>query len=310
MTEPASIDRRRLGVIILGAPRSGTTLLRRLFDAHPSFACPGETNLFSACARFLKRERIAEGAEIGVERGLSLAGFEPTETRSRLRDLAFGFHVEHAARVGKPRWVEKTAFDAFHVDDIDRLVGGHVRYVIITRHGLDCAVSMDELCRKNGVYLSELHDYIRRYPKPLEAFARAWVDLSSSLTKLEERRGEDCIRLRYEDLIAAPERELDRVFSDLGEVLPDGLVAGALSSKQNVGLGDWKTYGRTEIDSDSQGRWQKLSRRTQAELAPIVNETLEALGYARLETPVVDDDESVAARRYALGLMVSGLKKG
>ena len=82
---------------------------------------------------------------------MSLAGFEPTETRSRLRDLAFGFHVEHAARVGKPRWVEKTAFDAFHVDDIDRLVGGHVRYVIITRHGLDCAVSMDELCRKNGI---------------------------------------------------------------------------------------------------------------------------------------------------------------
>ncbi|MCA9663328.1 MAG: sulfotransferase, partial [Myxococcales bacterium] len=34
---------RSPGIIVLGAPRSGTTLLRRLLDAHPNIACPPET---------------------------------------------------------------------------------------------------------------------------------------------------------------------------------------------------------------------------------------------------------------------------
>ncbi|HEY4117191.1 MAG TPA: sulfotransferase [Byssovorax sp.] len=30
------------GAVILGPPRSGTTLLRRLVDAHPNLSCPPE----------------------------------------------------------------------------------------------------------------------------------------------------------------------------------------------------------------------------------------------------------------------------
>ena len=47
------------GVIILGCPRSGTTLLRRLLDSHPDLSCPGETFLFRGAARFLKEDTIS-----------------------------------------------------------------------------------------------------------------------------------------------------------------------------------------------------------------------------------------------------------
>ena len=40
------------GIVVLGVPRSGTTLLRRLLQAHPHIACPPETNLLSAASRF------------------------------------------------------------------------------------------------------------------------------------------------------------------------------------------------------------------------------------------------------------------
>ena len=49
------------GVIILGCPRSGTTLLRRLLDSHPDLSCPGETFLFRGAARFLKEDTISGG---------------------------------------------------------------------------------------------------------------------------------------------------------------------------------------------------------------------------------------------------------
>ena len=37
------------GVLIVGVPRRGTTLLRRIFDSHPNICCPPETYLFGSC---------------------------------------------------------------------------------------------------------------------------------------------------------------------------------------------------------------------------------------------------------------------
>ena len=62
------------GIVILGMPRSGTTLLRRLLDVHPAICCPPETNLLGAAARFLREETFAGGMAIGVLSGLSFAG--------------------------------------------------------------------------------------------------------------------------------------------------------------------------------------------------------------------------------------------
>ena len=124
------------GIVILGAPRSGTTLLRRLVDAHPNIACPGETNVLAACGRFLRSERIVEGVRIGVLDGLGYAGFSRDEVLTRLRDFAFSFHREYATRQGKARWASKTAFDAFYLEEIEQLCGDHVHFVCIQRHGL------------------------------------------------------------------------------------------------------------------------------------------------------------------------------
>lgn len=58
------------GIVVLGLFRSGTTLLRRLLDAHPRIHCPSETFLFSACANFVESQEIAEGMEVGAMSGL------------------------------------------------------------------------------------------------------------------------------------------------------------------------------------------------------------------------------------------------
>ena len=129
------------GIVIIGCPRSGTTLVRRLLDAHSNISCPGETYLLTACARFLQGEQSVDGMEVGVLNGLAFAGFEREEVIRRLREFAFAFHREEADRKGKGRWAEKTAVDAFHLDEIRTLCGEHVHFVCVTRHGLDVAAS-------------------------------------------------------------------------------------------------------------------------------------------------------------------------
>lgn len=295
------------GIIVLGAPRSGTTLLRRLLDAHSQIACPGETNVFTACGRFLRSQRIAEGVRMGVVDGLAFAGFAAADVLARLRELAFSFHRDYAARQGKPRWADKSALDAFYVEEIEQLCGDAAHFVCIQRQGLDVACSTEDLCQKNGGYFHEFQDYILRHPMTLEAFASMWVDLSRAIDGFARRHPANALVVRYEDLSANPESTLRDILEFVGEPWETGLVERALESRRGVGLGDWKTYGRHAVDASSVGRWKTLSRDTINQLAAICNPTLELCGYEpiAIETERGTDE---ARRRLEIGLLVQGLK--
>jgi len=297
------------GILILGTPRSGTTLLRRILDAHPNIACPGETSLFSACARFLRSDEIAEGVMIGVRTGLSYAGFSETEVLDRLRELAFSFHREHARRQKKARWAEKTAFDAFHLAEIEELCGDHAFFICVQRHGLDVACSLVELCDKNGGYLPELHEYIKKYPHPLQAFAHTWVDLTTTIRAFAKRHPRNALLVRYEDLVGEPEGTLRTILDFIGEEWTDDLIRSGVKRKENLGLGDWKTYGKDSVENTSVSRWKQLSRTTVSKLGAIVNPTLVECGYEPVPTEAAPAGDDVARRRYELGLALNAMKR-
>jgi protein-tyrosine sulfotransferase len=298
---------KREGVLILGAPRSGTTLLRRLIDAHPAFACPGETNVFTGAGRLLRSEPIIGGARIGVLDGLAYAGFPREDVLARLREFAFSFHRDYAAREGKPRWAAKTAFDAFYLEEIEQLCGSQVSYVCIVRHGLDAACSIQELCEKNGGYLRELHEYVARYPMVLEAFAHAWVDVTSAILAFVERRPQDALLIRYEQLAREPHATMSEVAAFLGEPWSADLLEQGLAKREGLGLGDWKTYGRSDVGTESVGRWKKLPQEAIGRLASICNTTLDRCGYEKVSMAQNRSAEE-SRRRYEVGLLLQGLK--
>lgn len=295
------------GVIVVGAPRSGTTLMRRILDAHPEIACPSETNVFSACARFLQSETIAEGLDVGVLSGLAFAGFDEDAVLAAVRELAFGFHRRYAESQGKPRWASKTAFDIFYLDTIERLCAGHAKFICLQRHGLDVAVSLKDLCEVNGTYLRELHEYIRRYPRPLEAFCHAWVDVNRTMHAFIGRHPDNTMLLKYEDLTADPGEATRRIARFIGVEWHSGWIADSLGEPGLPGLGDWKTYDRKTIDTQGVGRWRKLSKHTIGSLGAICNPMLEASGYDPVPVPPQRTREE-ARKRHELGLRMRGLR--
>lgn len=269
------------GIVVLGTPRSGTTLVRRLLNAHPRIACPPETNLLNAVARAIREERFAEGMTVGMVSGLAFSGYDESTVLERVREFVFQFFREICARSGKPRWAEKTAADAFYVDEIERVCGPRCRYVCVYRHGLDVVCSMKELTDKMQMYLPELHRYVRDVNAPFEAFARAWADVTARLQRFASDHPDWCVSVRYEDLVEDPARELHRVLEFLGEPADlEALLGGAMGGQVAVGLGDWKTYTMRSIEGANIGRWRReLSRATSSGLALIVNPALASLGY-------------------------------
>jgi len=155
---------------------------------------------------------------------------------------------------------------------------------------------------KTGGYVDELHAYLRRWPEPHEAFARAWVDAAGAIARLATE-DENAMTTRYEDLVREPERVVREILTFVGEPWDDGLIERALADASHVGFGDWKTYGRAAIDASSVERWRDLPRSTLARLAEICNPMLEQLGYPAVQLEHDENDED-ARRRYELGLLL------
>lgn len=289
------------GIILLGLPRSGTTLLKRILDAHPRIACGAETFLLRATARFFDSDTVTDGIDYGVVGGLRSAGFSEEQLRDRVRELAFAFFEEIAAKQGKPRWAAKTAVDSFYLPEIEKLYSTHAKFICVTRHALDTALSLHDLSEANEIYIKELHDYIARFPRPLEAYAHAWCEVTDGLLQFANRNRSNSMLVRYEDLVSDPSAVCESIFGFLGEAWNPEILDRALATDSVDGIGDWKIYSRPRIDNSSVGRWKALRQDTVSRLGSIVNPLLADCGYDPVAVAELPDHDQ-AMRRYELTL--------
>lgn len=289
------------GIILLGMPRSGTTLLRRLLDAHPDICCPGETFLFRGLAKFLEHDIISTGFDYGVMGALEGLGYERSDVKDRLRRFATQFYEELAQKAGKKHWAAKTAVDSFYLPQIEDLFADHARFICITRHGLDTVCSLDEFSRDLQSYIDELHDYIKLYPRPYEAFAHAWAAVTAMILNFAENHEGRCHVLKYEELVQNPDAEMEKITTFLGlDKLPQA-TSEIMAQKQVDGVGDWKSYKKTAVETASIGRWEnELQAVTVEMLSHIVNPVLERAGY----DPVSAGSDDDAQRRQELAKMM------
>ena len=296
------------GVVILASPRSGTTLFQRILGMHPSLSGPPETNVLNSTARFLREHPVSSGFGVGVVSGMAFAGMSEDELHRRAADFALGLLASLRQKAGKPLWVEKSPNDMFHVPVIARLCGDRVRYVWLVRHPLDVVCSIKEIFDAMGVYPPDIHEYVRRFPAPLEAFAHAWVDTNRSAQALAKTRPDHVVTLRYEDLLDDAPSELARILGFLGlDGDPAALLEAALAMSGDVGLGDWKTYEKRTLTRQSVGRWKELQTPVLSRLVAIIGPLAIELGYTDLPVPE-RLTPAEARRKYQLGRMVAHLK--
>jgi len=201
----ASLSRPPMPIIV-GSPRSGTTLLRFMLDAHPDMAIPPETGFLSLSDEWLK---IAESAADRVFRDivgasswndfhLSADAYQRNIANLSSRnasEVVRLFYRMYASRFGKTRWGEKTPLNCRWMDSIERLLP-EAHFIHIVRDGRDVALSL------RSRFFSPGHD--------IEAQALYWRNNVEAARKAG-KRCRRYLEIRYEDLLQDVEPELRRI---------------------------------------------------------------------------------------------------
>jgi Sulfotransferase family len=189
---------------VVGASRSGTTMLRLMLDSHPQLAIPPETHFIPEVAALCKAAE--DPAAVGLEAILKADRWpsfqlDPGALRRRammaqcrsLSDVLRVFYGSYAEAAGKPRWGDKTPFYLVAMPLISRLLD-EAHFVHIIRDGRDVALSVIPLWYG---------------PASVPEAAEWWV-------KRVRRAREDGAHLpyaevHYEKLVVEPEAELRRL---------------------------------------------------------------------------------------------------
>ncbi|HEX4738354.1 MAG TPA: sulfotransferase [Allosphingosinicella sp.] len=214
-------------IFILGVHRSGTSLVRRMFNSHPKIACPPESFFMAHYADMLEDGR--------VELGYMGLGYDFEQMRQDLARNAARLHEAYRIAQGKEVWADKTPRYLDKIDAIDRLFGARPVYVLVLRHPCDILFSL----HKRGWRFNDIED-------PFLSSVAYVKDAIEKLLAFEQRHPERCARLVYQRLVRAPEAELRGCLERVGfDYDPEMLNFG--SKSHNFGIEDSIVRGLSSI---------------------------------------------------------------
>jgi hypothetical protein len=196
--------------VIVGAPRSGTTLLRLMLDAHPELAIPPETG-FLMLGNVLSDSggdpvqafvdavtNFPPDAPAWSDYQLPLGEFHLEVRKLRPFSVAEGFRVfyrMYAARFGKCRWGDKTPLYGRYLLRIAELLP-EARFIHLIRDGRDVAVSLREQWFSPG--------------RDIEVQAHFWREHLLE-TRAQGAASPHYLEVRLEELVESTEAVLRRV---------------------------------------------------------------------------------------------------
>jgi hypothetical protein len=214
-------------IFILGCPRSGGTLLRRMLRAHPRIAIPPETRLlldayehrgaYGDLRRLANRQALAEWIVAGAGTRFGDLGLDARTVAAEIvaGPPTLGSALEiawraYARRLGKPRWGDKRPGYVQHLDALLRLFP-EAQLVHMIRDGRDCVADLKNTSWwRMGVYHA-----IATWTQAIDAGGAAAGRLPASAYT----------EVRYERLVADPEGELRSLCAFLEEEYAPSMAA-------------------------------------------------------------------------------------
>jgi hypothetical protein len=238
-------------ILIGGCFRSGTTLVRRLLNAHSRIHCGPEVKFLRDLHGDYANDDLAHLRFFRTARSLAADDDELLEITGR----AFvALHERAAARAGKARWADKNPENVLYLDVWRRLLGERFSFLHVVRSPHATIASMREA------------GFRRTLPPDLDGLVEVYRRYNEAGLAIAARRPERTLRLHYEALVREPRRALERVMRWLGEE-PEPSQLDFQRVAGPPGLEDRKIDRTRGVHQESLARWR--TQLAPAEIAAI-----------------------------------------
>jgi len=183
---------------LIGAERSGTSLLRLMLDHHPQVLCLRESTFVVDYLTSTGEEPSpkALAAELSIDRTALLAGFEVDQGASYI-EASRDFLRQAGLSAGKPIWgatIHRHFTEILHI-------WPQARFLNIVRDPRDVAPSVVAMGWSGNTFLG----------------SKPWVAAQKNAMELRDSLPPDrWMNLRFEDLVSEPEVTLERACRFLG----------------------------------------------------------------------------------------------
>lgn len=270
---------------LTGAPKSGTTWLGKLLDAHPQICCRGEACVHHFALDLVKtvqnyRALLGRRREVVTDSN-AFPDMRWSDVLTLIRTF-ISLRLEAIVDPTKPRLRfvgEKDPEHAVHFPDLDRLFP-EARFIHLIRDG-------------RAVFVSAWHHNVRSRDENLERLgfegflditAKEWSERVQTARKAAAGLGDRYFEVRYEDLAADPHQWVARTLAFLGaEADPETVrvcVAAAsfekLSQGRKAGEEDKGSFFRKGLPDD----WRtQLTPAQVRRFEALAGPTLRELGY-------------------------------
>jgi hypothetical protein len=286
MSKTASSPSRRNGpIFIVGAPRSGTTLLQYRLRNHPRISLPtGESHffipLYQAQAKFGDLSQLENVRAVLDAMYRQNAGFMDTdlhgmkfdldglaqqlhgEGRNTLPAIIRGLYEKNALGEGKARWGDKTPYYVLHIPQLLEWFPD-AQIVHLIRDGRDVALSL----------FGRKHDFQIYNTYQAAKYWQIYVEKGRELSK--GLNANQYFELRYEDLLADPEGTLKMLCGFLEEEYSSALLD--IHQVKDAGM---TPLVHQPIKADNAGKWRtRMSARQIRIFESVAGDTLRKFNY-------------------------------
>lgn len=274
-------------VFLIGAPRSGSTLLTRMLGAHSKIHAPAEPHVLTPLAHLGFYDSVEKApydpviARAGIREVVADMPNGEADYLQSLRAYTDAIYDKLLAPSGRELLLDKTPAYALVLDFAARLYP-NAKFVVLTRHPLAVWSSFVTSFFDGDHEVAHNHNpLMERYVPAIARFLR--------------ERPVDLHHVRYEEMVSDPEAHMEKLCAYLEVPFEPGMVnygdqAGS-SKSATRGLGDPMTVAKESRPTtaslakwarDMTGRPDKVAQCEEI-LSALLDEDLETWGVTRKE---------------------------
>ena len=270
---------------ILGNPRSGTTLLRLILNAHPKIGVPPECGMIQWWHEKYKNWGSDDTQEVDQFKKdiLSSKKIEDWDQRRIQLDNLFTLPLSSYAEVftklyqsytGKPIVGDKNNYYINHLELIGSIYPTS-KYIHLVRDGRDVA------CSYKGIKeLDQSLKYLPNVPFDIKSIADEWRENIINVDEFGKRLADNFYTIKYEDILVNPKEEIEALCDFLEVNFNHHTLEFHRTNDEPKSMLNWKQKTLQPLDEKNFGMFRnKLSEAEILVFNKIAGNQLKYYGY-------------------------------